>query len=193
MLIPHPAVSPERWLQTSMTFLKLIAGLLIITLSTSGQSTTRTQSQRLNAKQDNPSYIIFGIFCGECLGHTCATMYYYKMTGNSNTLFTDTTDSYFKNYYGGVVCKTQINDTTKFQTIDKLVQHIPKTLLKTDKKEQTFGCPDCGDQCGIYFELGQGTKRKKFKIDYQTGELEKEVKDFGELIKATIGELYKKN
>ncbi|MEA5402843.1 hypothetical protein VB776_07950 [Arcicella sp. DC2W] len=174
-----------------MTYLKFITGLLLITLSTSRQTSSVTNTKSLEINREYPSYIIFGIFCGECSGH-CSTMYRYNMMGNSNTLFIDTTDSYFKNY-GKVVCKTQINDITKFQTINKLVQHIPKTFLTTDKKEQTFGCPDCGDWCGIYFELGQGTTIKKFYIDYKEDELGKEVKDFGEFIKAAITELNKQN
>ena len=112
--------------------------------------------------------------------------------GNSNTLFVDSTDSYFKNY-GKVVCKTQIIDINKFQTVNKLVQSIPQTFLKTSKTEQTFGCPDCTDGCGIYFEIGQDTTTKKFYIDYSTRGLDKEVKDFGEFIKETLVQLHKQN
>ena len=110
--------------------------------------------------------------------------------GNSNTLFVDSTDSYFKNY-GKVVCKTQIDGIDKFQIVNKLVQQIPKTFLKTNKTEQTFGCPDCTDGCGIYFEVGQDTRIKKFYIDYHTSELEKEVKEFGEFVKETLVQLNK--
>lgn len=174
-----------------MTNLKLIAGLLLITLSACGQTPSRTQSKISKTKRDCPSYIIFGVFCGECSGH-CATMYRYNMTDNSNTLFVDSTDSYFKNY-GKVVFKTQINDIARFQTVSRFVQQIPKTFLKTDKAEQTFGCPDCADGCGIYFEVGKDTTKKKFYIDYQTNQLDKEVKDFGEFIKEILIQLNKKN
>jgi len=64
-------------------------------------------------------------------------MFRYNMWGNSNSLFVDSTDSYFKNY-GKVVCKTQINDVAKFQIVNKLVQQIPGTFLKTDKPDQNF-------------------------------------------------------
>ncbi len=173
-----------------MTYLKLIAGILIITFTTFGQSTNRTQSKRLNVKRDNPSSIIFGIFCGECIGH-CATMYRYNIIGSSKTLYVDTTDSYFKNF-GKVLCKTQISDTSEFEAIDKLVQHIPKAFFTTVKTELTFGCPDCTDGCGIYFELRQDTTIRKFYIDYSTDKLEKDAKDFGEFVKTTIGELNKR-
>lgn len=174
-----------------MTNLKSIAGLLLLTFSACGQSQNEINVTSTNDKQELPSYIIFGVFCGECSGH-CATMYRYNMMGNPNTLLVDSTDSYFKNY-GKVVCKTQISDIVKFQVVNKLVQQIPKSFLKTDKVEQTFGCPDCTDDCGIYFELGQGTAVKKFNIDYHTEKLGKEVQDFGEFVKETLVQLNKKN
>lgn len=174
-----------------MTHLKIISGLLLIASSACGQTSSGTQTKSYETKQDYPSYITFGVFCGECSGH-CATMYRYNMMGNSNTLFVDSTDSYFKNY-GKVVCKTQINDITRFQIVNKLVQQIPKVFLKTNKTEQTFGCPDCTDGCGIYFELGQDTTTKKFYIDYHTSELDKDVKDFGEFVKETLVQLNKIN
>jgi len=174
-----------------MTYLKFIAGLLLVALSSCGQSSNGTQTRSYETKQDYPSYIIFGVFCGECSGH-CATMYRYNMIGNSNTLFVDSTDSYFRNY-GKVVCKTQLSDNAKFQIVNKLVQQIPKGFLKTNKTEQTFGCPDCTDGCGIYFELGQDTTVKKFYIDYHTSELDKVVKEFGEFVKETIVQLNKKS
>jgi len=164
--------------------------LLFIALSACGQISNGTQTKSYQAKQDYPSYIIFGVFCGECSGN-CATMYRYNMMGNSNTLFVDSTDSYFKNY-GKVVCKTQINDIAKFQIVNKLVQQIPETFLKSGKTDQTFGCPECTDGCGIYFELGQGTTTKKFYIDYHMGGSEEEVKDFSEFIKETLLQLNKR-
>jgi hypothetical protein len=174
-----------------MTNLKFIAGLLLLTLSACGQSSNGAKTKSAQENGDYPSYIIFGVFCGECVGH-CATMYRYNMIGNSNTLFVDSTDSYFKNY-GNVVCKTQISDIKKFQIVNKLVQQIPKSFFQTDKVEQTFGCPDCTDGCGIYFELGQDTTVKRFFIDYHTSELDKEVKEFGEFVKETLVQLNEKS
>ena len=173
-----------------MTKLSFSAFLLFGILSSFGQSPSATQARLSITKQDYPSYIIFGTFCGECAGH-CATMYRYNMIGNSSTLFVDSTDSYFKNH-GNVICRTEINDYTKFQIVNKLVQNIPKIFLVTDKNEQTFGCPDCTDGCGIYFEIGQGITIKKFYIDSNTGRLDKEIKDFGELVKETLVQLNKK-
>lgn len=172
-----------------MTHLKLIAGLLLFTLLAYGQTQSGIQIKKTDINRDHPSYIIFGMFCSECSGH-CAIMYRYNMKGNSNTLFVDSTDSYLKNN-GKVVCKTSIKDIAKIQVVNKLVTQIPNTFLRTDKTEQTFGCPDCADGCGIYFEMREDTMIRKFYIDYHTGELDKEVKDFGENLKKTLAQLYK--
>jgi len=174
-----------------MNYLKLIASLLVITLSARGQSSNGVQDNSSGIQQNHPSYIIFGVFCGECSSH-CATMYHYNMMGNSNSLFVDSTDSYFKNY-GKIIFKTAISNNTKFQIVSKLVQRIPKAFLTTENTQQTFGCPDCTDGCGIYFKIGQGKTIKKFYIDYNTTELDKEVKDFGEFVKETLRQLNKKN
>lgn len=176
-----------------MTRLKFISGLLLTAFIACGQSSNnRTPSTTNNHKNDNSQvkYVLFGVFCGECSGH-CATMFRYNMMGNSNTLFIDSTDSYFKNY-GKVVCKTQISDINKFQLINKLVRQIPSRLLASKKLEETFGCPDCTDGCGIYFEIGQYKSIKKIYIDYHTSELSNDIKDFGELIKTTLVGLNKK-
>ena len=80
-----------------MTYLKFITALLLVSLSACGQTPSGAKPKSFETKRNYPSYIIFGVFCGECSGH-CATMYRYNMRGNSNTLFVDSTDSYFKNY-----------------------------------------------------------------------------------------------
>ena len=111
------------------------------------------------------------------------------MMGSSNTLFVDNTESYFN---GKIICKTQIRDMAKFRIVDKLVQQIPQTFLKTDKTEQTYGCPDCTDGCGIYFELGLGTTPKKFYIDNISNKLETEVTNFCEFLIEILHELDQK-
>lgn len=135
----------------------------------------------------HPLSIIFGVYCGECMRH-CATMYCYNMTGNSTNLFVDSTDSYFKNS-GNIVCNTPVTDTGKFQIASTLVQKIPASFSKQGPEEQRFGCPDCTDGCGIYFEWRQAAVTRKFYIDYNTYELDKEVKEFGELIKKSLERL----
>jgi len=136
---------------------------------------------------NHPEYILFGIFCGECDGH-CATMHQYNIIGNTTTLFVDTTDSYFKNY-GVVICKDQITDQKKIDLANSILAQMPNYLFSSLKLTETFGCPDCTDGCGIYFEFKQDEIVKKFYIDYNSSELSSEMKEFAEFLKATITKL----
>ena len=134
-----------------------------------------------------PDYIIFGVYCGECSNH-CATMYQYNTGGNSNTLLVDSTDSYFKNH-GNIKFKKSVGDIRRFYLAQSIFKQIPAELLTTTKPEESFGCPDCTDGCGIYFEFQQGGKVKKFYMDYQTGKLPLHIKKFAEYLKTTIAQL----
>jgi len=151
------------------------------------------ENQMFNSKSIDSLYdkhidqVSFGIFCGEC-SHNCATMYRYSMVGNQNSLFVDHTDSYFNNY-GKISFGTQITDKNKLAIADKIVKNIPDNLLTTKKSIETFGCPDCTDGCGIYFEIHQGKTTKKFYIDYSNSEMPKEIQKFAEFLKTNIRKL----
>lgn len=170
-----------------MTPLKFIAGFFLLAFTACKQSDSRPENKNLPTQNNHPSYIVFGLFCGQCVGH-CATMYRYNMMGNSNTLLVDTTDSYFKNA-GQIIWKTPIIDKAKLQIVNKLVQQIPEKLLISKDSTQTFGCPDCADGCGFYFELGQGTTVKKCYIDTNTTDFDPQMKEFTGLLNKTLEEL----
>ena len=129
-----------------------------------------------------------GVFCGEC-GNHCATMYRYYLGGNANMLWVDYTDSYFKKGEDKMTFGTQITDIKKYELVNDIIKHIPDSLLLTEKATQRFGCPDCTDGCGIYLEIVQNNKAKKFAIDYQTSQLSGYIKEFAEYLKITIGKL----
>lgn len=144
-------------------------------------------SQKISSLSKKLDYILFGIFCGECTGK-CAIMYKYNMMSKTKGLFSDSTDSFFKNYgNGNVVCNIKITDSNKINAVHTIVRQIPNRLLTTKNLTETFGCPDCTDQCGIYFEFLQNNIVKKIYIDYRTLELSKDIKDFREILKNTIG------
>ncbi len=153
------------------------------------------EESKINSNEINKASIserhidqmIFGIFCGEC-SHDCATMYRYNMQGNQNSLFVDHTDSYFKNQ-GKLNFATEITDKKKFAIAAEIVKNIPNSLLTTKKNTETFGCPDCSDGCGIYFEIQQCTTNKKFYIDCLNLDMPKEIKKFAECIKTNIQKL----
>jgi hypothetical protein len=132
-------------------------------------------------------YIIFGRFCGECYNH-CATMYKFNAGGNSNTLLVDSSDSYFKDY-GKIKFDKLVNDSKRFYLAKSILKKIPSQLLTTTNLTEKFGCPDCTDGCGIYFEMKQGKRIKKFAIDYQTSVLTGEIKIFADYLKQTINKI----
>jgi len=152
---------------------------------------TDNDSQRqtipsVNSQSKNDiEQIIFGVFCGEC-DHNCATMYSYHIGGNSNMLWVDYMDSYFKNGGDKMTFGTQITDIKKYELANDIVKHIPDSLLLCKKTSETFGCPDCTDGCGIYFEMIQNRRVKKFYIDYSSSELSGQIKEFAEYLKITI-------
>lgn len=150
------------------------------------QQITQTDKDRI------PIYhVTFGIYCGECSGH-CATMYKYnRCGGNINTLWADYTDSFWNGKGDSLVCETNLaEDKASWKAAEFITQHIPERLLKSKKKSVRFGCPDCTDGCGIYLEIWTGLGgRKKFYIDYQTSQLDGEIKEFAELLKSEISKM----
>jgi len=152
-----------------------------------GQSYSESHELATNSGTTKLDYIIFGVYCGECNNH-CATMYQYNAGGNSNTLLVDSSDSYCKNY-GEIKFDRAVSDTRRFYLAQSIFRQIPEKLLATTKLTERFGCPDCTDGCGIYFEFKHEGTVKKFYIDYQTSKLTSDIKKFAEYLKATIGQL----
>jgi hypothetical protein len=145
-------------------------------------------------KEETPPVrtITFGKYCSECSGR-CAVMYHFFMCGgNANTLWADYTDSFWKGKGDSLVFETQIEraDTAAWNAASEIAKNIPLSLFKTTEKPLRYGCPDCTDGCGIYFEMvedtREGSKLHRFYIDYQTTMLEGEIKDFAECIKRNI-------
>lgn len=132
--------------QASIPFFVIFAVTLI---NSCGQMTARHRDNRHkeSAIHSKLEYMVFGVFCGECSGH-CASMYRYNITDSANTLWVDTTDSYFTNY-GNIQCKTLVADLKKSSLADSIARKIPQIFLTTTLLKETFGCPDCTDGCGI--------------------------------------------
>lgn len=130
--------------------------------------------------------IIFGRFCGEC-GHDCARMYRYSRRGAAKSLWVDMTDSYL--HKKSIEFDTELNDSAKFELAEEIVKHIPSSLLTTDKAVQRFGHPDLTDGCGIYLEISQSGKTKKFAIDYQISQLSGDIKDFAAYFHTAIAKM----
>lgn len=99
-------------------------------------------------------YIVFGHFYGHCLGEDCVKM--FKLT--KDQLYEDTTDSYLATDFDFVELEKE-----KFELANELLQALPDKLLKEDK--DTFGCPDCADQGGLYIEISNDGKTSSWRID----------------------------
>lgn len=143
----------------------------------------------LGFRNDPHAYILFGMYCGECGSH-CATMFLYNIGGNANTLLADYTDSYFNNN-GKVICSTPTVDIKKIHLARSIIDKIPSRLLTTSRPQERFGCPDCTDGCGIYFEFGLAGKVKRFAIDTETSKLTPDMKAFSEFLQQVIDDMKK--
>ncbi|MFZ4400264.1 MAG: hypothetical protein ACOYO1_09535 [Bacteroidales bacterium] len=130
-----------------------------------------------NVKGQNIDYLIYGVFCGECVGH-CATM--YKLDNLS--IKRDTADNFFKNKYkldNGFFIGSTLNKK-EFYKAKKLMKNIPFSLLNS--KNKTFGNPDERDQCGIYIQIKIGNSIKIFTIDTDLSKIPSELHEFVQII-----------
>src|SRR5579863_7453788 len=141
-----------------------------------GSANTNLQTQFCPFSNENINYVVFGYFCGEC-DRRCATMYLFKLGGNENTYFMDTSDSYFKNK-GNVVCSIEIVDAKNYELGKNISNQIPSELLTCPSKSEKYGCPDCNDECGIYFEMMQDNEVKRFYFDTDISKYDADLKIF---------------
>ena len=100
-------------------------------------------------------YLIFGHFYGECLGEECVEN--FKLTDTK--LFEDINDS----YAGHIPFDFLELGNDKYIKVNDLASFFPPDLLK--ETMETFGCPDCADQGGIYIEYKKNEDIHKWKID----------------------------
>ena len=106
---------------------------------------------------DEPT-IIFGHFFGECGGERCLET--YMLQGDS--LFEDLNDSFDRSFNFSPLSAELFNQVSDLRTF------IPDELNELDG--QTFGCPDCADQGGIFLQLVDQDD-KVFTIDQDTNGL----------------------
>lgn len=185
-------------------FTALICALFIVGCAPGTKNPDQPYNDSVTVTNENPEdsvdqyvpgnkltgQIVFGVYCGFC-AKNCATMFRFNNTGNNMTLMVDSTDSFFKNN-GVVTFNTVVSNVNRIDLAHSIMGQIPTELLTTDKETERFGCPDCADGCGIYFELAQNNKVKKFYIDNDAAQLTGEIKIFAEYLKSTIAQLKNK-
>lgn len=170
----------------------IAALILVIACAPTVKSATpadgeQTATSVAEGRDGRAERIVFGRYCGKCRGH-CATMYQLNMAGSSNTLFMDTTDS-FRDNFGMPSCNTPVKDPKKLALANSIVSKIPAELYNTESENERFGCPDCADGCGLYFQVTQGKKIKQFYIDTDVSQLKGNIKDFAIALTAVIDKI----
>jgi len=146
------------------------------------------QSENTMTARSKIKQIVFGIYCGEC-GEHCATMYRYSV--DSNLFAADLTDAYF-NDPASIRFNTPLNDQFHLGIGSDILANIPDTLLNEPLPYKRYGCPDCGDGCGIYFEISRAGQKQQLFIDHQTEALGGQIKIFAEYMNGRIKELRKR-
>lgn len=105
---------------------------------------------------EEDEYLIFGHYYGFCVGEECVET--FKLTNEK--LYEDISDS----YAGQGTFQFQELRADQFELVKDLINDFPEKLL--DEESQTFGCPDCADQGGLYISFKDRGKEAKFwKID----------------------------
>ncbi len=110
--------------------------------------------------------IIFGHFFGECSGERCVEIYMLQnqsLFEDSNEFF-DSSEFDFEELSNDLY--TQVEDVRAL---------FPRELINT--RSQTYGCPDCADQGGVYLQLVDRGGREFF-IDQDINEIPQFLRDF---------------
>jgi hypothetical protein len=132
-------------------------------------------------------YIIFGKFCEECFSNDCTIM--YKLDINKNKLYVDHTNSFYNIPWGTQMQFTkEVKTDIDIERVRQILDSIPQILLEA-KEDWTFGHPDQGDQCGLFFLTKTDMTVRKFLIDYNLATLEDSIKAFAICLKRKITEL----
>ncbi|MCE3282548.1 MAG: hypothetical protein K0Q66_1285 [Chitinophagaceae bacterium] len=134
--------------------------------------------------------LIFGRFCGHC-GGNCSPMFSLNTSGNVLTLRADYENHYFKGR-DSLQFKNTLDEPAKLELAYQVMRRLPEMLLAYSKTEDSFGCPDCADGCGIYVEFipEGGTAPKKFRLDLQESEGQPKVlSDYARFVSDKVNEI----
>ena len=131
------------------------------------------------SKTNNPArqeYLIFGHFYGMCGGEECIET--FKLT--DDILYEDIEDDYSKS---SLIFNPIGND--KFEIAKDLREFIPAELL--NETDQTFGCPDCNDQGGIYIQYSTNGKVHTWRLDQNKSDIPSYLHAFTDKVNEKIG------
>jgi hypothetical protein len=159
----------------------LLAFIVIVSIACNSSSPKLSGT----AAEKNVQHIVFGRYCGMCPSG-CVKL--FKVDPVSKRLYVDSSEKYFEDYGRTLTFPTTAAPKEQYAIAEEVISRIPDSLYLA-KDEDRFGCPDCADGCGIYFEIRTAEYRKSFYIDYQTDQLEGYIKPFGEYLKKKLEDL----
>ena len=162
---------------------KFLLSLLLLFLALSCAIEEEPFNSDQEGDEDNPAIevLIFGHFYGFCQGEQCIET--FKLEGNQ--LFEDHEDD-----YNHVTFDFVIRDQSDFELVKDIIDLIPQELLT--EESQTFGCPDCADQGGIYLKLPSVTTEgsdREFRLDHNQNNIPKYLHSFMDAVTDRISKL----
>jgi hypothetical protein len=152
-----------------MKYLSFILLLTILTIACSKENKTTT-----GAEIKNDDYLTFGTFNGECLGNDCVRIFVLE----ESKLFEDPND------LNGTLINYITLSNEKYDLVKDLIDYFPTNLF--DEENQTFGCPDCVDQGGIYVRYSIDGNSGEFRIDMNNDKIPSYLHGFVDKIKEKL-------
>lgn len=169
-----------------MKIVTLSSMLILFCLSCKETKELNTDSSNAPAVEIMASneYLIFGTYAGSCMGD-CVDL--FKLTPDA--LYKDRSKKrpYQESFFVGDFEKLP---ETKYQKVSALLGGV--NPLQGKSAGDTYGCPDCADQGGIYIEYGKGEDRIKGYLDTRVDALPEELRENANLIKELVSLLREK-
>lgn len=113
-----------------------------------------------NGVPNDPDYVVFGDFYGECIGSGCVDIYKLQ----TDAIYEDNKDVYPSmraSYNGNYILRTNVN----IDDIKDLLDKIPAQLY--GEQDTVLGAPDAADGGGFYIEVNRNHERRFWLIDKQ--------------------------
>ena len=133
----------------------------------------KTESPKVD-KSLHVGQIIFGDYCGECIGH-CADFFRLSVVDNKYSLYgTEGNFYYFEDK--PLKFTRDHNETKKIHKAMNVLKKLPASLEAFEENNHTFGDPDGHDQCGVIVEIyliddsNTLVAKKHFNIDPEEAE-----------------------
>ena len=122
-------------------------------------------------------YLIFGWYFGECAGEECVET--FRLTDRS--LFEDVNDPYSGS--SAFRFMEQLS-REKFERASIVAEEFPSQLLQ--EPDQTFGCPDCADQGGMFIQVSSLNGIQTWRLDQDKTDVPEYLHDFMDEVNETI-------